>query len=77
MPAPRRKRNQTTVDNSYSKLEEYCIWLNEYYRALRKSGFSTDMAYWIMTNKESYPAWVSFRLPTEDDIIQFMEDEDE
>ena len=80
MATPRKKpvrKVQTVADESYSKLEQYCIWLNEYYKALRKSGFNTDDALWLVVTKESYPKWVEYGAPTADQIADFLEDEDE
>jgi hypothetical protein len=64
MPAkkkPSPKRVRTVADESYSALEQYCIWLNEYYRSLRKAGFPYDIAMTIMMDKESYPDWVPYK----------------
>jgi hypothetical protein len=72
-----RKRKVATVDtDSYNQLEVYCIWLNEYHRALRNAGFSNDNALWLLATKDSYPDWVSFKIPTNTDIAHYM-DEDE
>lgn len=71
------KKRVATVDNEeYSKLEIYCIWLNEFYTALKRAGFRHDLALAIMLDKDSYPAWVDFRIPTIDEIQQNL-DEDE
>lgn len=67
---PSRKKVQTVADESYTPLEQYCIWLNEYYRALRKAGFAVDVAMTIMMDKESYPDWVPYKqniIPDEDE----------
>jgi hypothetical protein len=64
MPAkkkPSRKKVETVADDSYSLLEQYCIWLNEYYTSLRKAGFPYDLALTIMMDKESYPEWAPFK----------------
>jgi len=36
-PRKRTAKVKTVADESYSKLDQYCIWLNEYYRALRRA----------------------------------------
>lgn len=69
-PSPRKKKVQTVADESYSPLEQYCIWLNEYYKALRKSGFPYDIAMTIMMDKDSYPEWAPYKKnynPNEDE----------
>lgn len=80
MPTPRKKKSTPskvkTVDSDFNKLELYCIWLNEYYCALRSAGFNYDIALAIMMDKESYPDWVEFKLPNNDQISKYM-DEDE
>jgi len=34
-----RKPTKALEDQGYSKLDSYCIGLNEFYKSLRKSGF--------------------------------------
>jgi hypothetical protein len=78
MAAPKKKpvtRRRTVKENEYTKLDEYCIWLHEYHKALRRAGFSNDNALWIMTTKESYPDWV--RNPNVNDILNHIDEEDE
>jgi hypothetical protein len=73
--AARKRKVQTVADEGYSKLEEYCIWLNEYKRALRKAGFSNDDALWLVATKDSYPDWING--VTHRDIVQHLEDEED
>jgi len=75
--APRKKKIETVDTDSYSALESYCIWLNEYYKALRKSGFVESIALTIMMDKMSYPDWVSYKMPKDVDIANYLDDEDE
>ena len=35
-----------------------CIALNEYYKALRKAGFSVEIALGILSDKDAYPGWI-------------------
>jgi len=71
-----QKKVKTVEDEQYSELEIYCIWLNEYYSSLLKAGFKADVALSIIMDKDSYPAWVNFKLPTDTDIKKYL-DEDE
>ena len=71
----RKRKVQTVADEGYSKLEEYCIWLNEYKRALRKAGFSNDDALWLVATKDSYPDWINGIQVK--DIVQHLEDEED
>lgn len=78
--ATSRKRKvaprDTMENDSYNRLEMYCIWLNEFYNALLKAGFKSDVAMTIMIDKESYPDWVEWRIPSINEISKYM-DEDE
>ena len=69
-----RKKVEKETESSYSKLEEYCIWLNEYYNALLKSGFEDSIARAMIIDKDSYPEWVSFKTPTKAQIEDFGDD---
>ena len=80
MTTPRKKpvRKVATVkDDSYSELEMYCIWLHEYYNALLRAGFKSDLALTFTIDKGSYPEWVKYRTPSLGEIVEFIEDEDE
>jgi hypothetical protein len=64
----------------YSMLESYCIGLNEYYKALRKSGFTVDQALYIVTATDTYPATILPSpnwLPQSPDRIPYDDDDDE
>ena len=76
-PKKKNTRNRTVAEDTYSELEMYCIWLNEYYKGLRKAGFTVENALWFATTKESYPGWVKYGNPTPEQIEEFLEDEDE
>jgi len=78
MPTPKKPKKVVTVkEDSFSALETYCIWLNEYYKALKKSGFTESIALAIMMDKMSYPDWVSYKMPKDVDIANYLDDEDE
>ena len=75
MAAPKKKpvaKVKTVSDESYSELEIYCIWLNEYYTALKKAGFDHSMAAMLLMDKDSFPDWVSYK-PVQD----LLEEEDD
>lgn len=69
------RKRKTVIDESYSKLDQYAIQMHEYYKSLRKAGFSVENALWVVCAKESHPNWM--QEPTLDDIRQHMEDEEE
>jgi hypothetical protein len=45
----------------YSPMDQFCIGLNEYYKSLRRAGFSVDHALFLITAPATYPATI---LPT-------------
>jgi hypothetical protein len=63
----------------YSPLEQYCISLNEYYKSLRKAGFSVDHSLYLVTAPQTYPATILPQpnwLPDQQDYSDFEDDED-
>lgn len=74
--ATRKKKIETVDTNEYNRLEMYCIWLNEYYASLLRAGFKHDVALALIIDKDSYPDWVNWKIPTNTDISKYM-DEDE
>ena len=58
MAAQRKRKVRTVVDDNYSKLDQYSISLHEFYKSLRKSGFTVDNALWLLASKESHPDWM-------------------
>jgi hypothetical protein len=68
-------RKKQIVDNDYSKLDGYAIELHEFYKSLRRAGFSVDNALYILSAKQAYPDWLQ-TIPTLDDVRKHI-DEDE
>jgi hypothetical protein len=68
-------RKKKVVDEDYSKLDQYAIELHEFYKSLRKAGFTVDNALWILSAKEMRPEWM-VSAPTLDDVRKYL-DEDE
>lgn len=75
MATPRKKKVKTVADEGYSKLEEYCIWLNEFYKSLRKAGFNNDNALWLIATKDAFPEWINE--PNANEILKHLEDEED
>jgi hypothetical protein len=44
--------------DTYNALDAYCIALNEYYKSLRRSGFTEAIALFMITEKDSFPDWI-------------------
>jgi hypothetical protein len=74
--AAQRKRKTKVADESYSKLDQYAIEVHEFYRSLRKAGFTVDNALWLASSRECYPEWMQHNI-TLDDITQHIEDEED
>ena len=51
-------RKTKKIDDLYSPLEQYCIALNEYWLALKRSGFSESIAMALLMDRDSYPDWI-------------------
>ena len=68
-------RKKKVVEEDYSKLDQYAIELHEFYKSLRKAGFTIDNALWILSAKEMRPEWM-VSAPTLDDVRKYL-DEDE
>jgi hypothetical protein len=75
MATPRKRKVKTVADESYSKLDQYAIEMHEFYKSLRKAGFTVDNALWLLAAKESHPDWLQTVTP--DDIRKHIEEEDE
>jgi hypothetical protein len=69
-----RKATKVLEDQDYSALDAYCIALHEYYKSLRKAGWSEGLALFMVTDKDSYPAWI---LPSPVDPNKFGDYDDE
>ena len=67
---------KTVANDDYSKLDQYAIELHEFFKSLRRAGFTNDNALWLLSAKESFPDWLQ-KKPTKEDVRQHLEDEDE
>ena len=64
--------------DTYSKLDAWAICLNEMWTALKKAGFSTDIALALIMDKDAYPDWILPAKPIENiDSIDPDEYEDD
>jgi hypothetical protein len=74
-PRKRTTKVKTVADENYSKLDQYAIELHEFYKSLRRAGFTVDNALWILSAKEMRPDWMQNLSP--EDIRKHIEEEDE
>ena len=75
-PRKRTAKVKTVADEGYSKLDQYSIELHEFYKSLRRAGFTVDNALYILSAKQTYPDWMQSP-PTIDDVKKYMDEEDE
>lgn len=73
--ATTRKKVKTVADEDYSKLDQYAISLHEFYKSLRRAGFTNDNALWLLASKEAHPDWL--RGISVEDIRQHLEGEED
>ena len=73
----RVKKVSTVKDESFTELDMYCIWLDEFYRSLRKAGLPEDVCMGLITDKNSYPDWIRYGKSTEALVAKALEDEDD
>jgi hypothetical protein len=71
-----RKVTKQLEDQGYSKLDAYCIGLQEFWTSLKRSGFDDEIALAIIVEPSAYPGWI---LPDPIDPEKFgdYEDDDE
>jgi len=71
-PRKRAPKVKTVADENYSKLDQYAIELHEFFKSLRRAGFTVDNALWILSAKEMRPEWMKDLSP--EDIRKHIED---
>ena len=75
MATSRKRTVKTVADEGYSKLDQYAIELHEFFKSLRRAGFTVDNALWILSAKEMRPEWMKDLSP--EDIRKHIEDEED
>lgn len=75
MATPRKRKVRTVADEDYSKLDQYAIELHEFYKSLRKAGFTVDNALYILSAKQAYPNWMQD--VTLEDIRKHIDEEED
>jgi hypothetical protein len=71
-----RKVTKQLEEQGYSKLDAYCIGLQEFWSSLKRAGFHDEIALAIIVEPSAYPGWI---LPDPIDPEKFgdYEDDDE
>lgn len=69
-------RKKKVVDEDYSKLDQYAIELHEFYKSLRKAGFSVEISLGVLGMKEIHPEWM-VTAPTLDEVRKHLEEDED
>ena len=70
---PRKK----VIDlDTYNALDAYSIGLHEYYKSLRKAGFSIEICLALLSDRDSYPEWILPTIPDRMNPLPYDDDED-
>jgi len=71
-------RKKAVIDlGAYSALDAHAIALNEWYKSLRKAGFSVDIALGIIVEKDAFPDWILPTIPNKIDTQPYEDDEED
>lgn len=71
-------RKKQVIDlGTYSALDAHAIALNEWYKSLRRAGFSTDLALGIILERDSFPDWILPKLPNKIDPMPYEDDDED
>jgi hypothetical protein len=62
--------------DTYNALDSWAISLQEMYKALRKAGFSVDLALAVIVEPMAYPRWI-LPEPIDPEKLGDYEDEDD
>ena len=63
--------------DTYNALDAWAIGLHEMYRALRRAGFSVDIALGIIMERDAYPDWILPKIPNRIDNIPYEDEDDD
>lgn len=71
------KKVSTVKDESFTELDMYCIWLDEFYRSLRKAGLPSDICMGLITDKNAYPDWIKYGKNTDALVAKALEEDED
>jgi hypothetical protein len=60
----------------YTALDAYCIALHEWYKSLKRAGFSDSWIVVLITDKQAYPDWILPKIPNDLEPKPYEDDED-
>ena len=73
----RVKKVSTVKDESFTELDMYCIWLDEFYRSIIKAGLPDSVALSLIMDKTSYPDWIKYGKVDDAAIAKHLEENEE
>lgn len=71
------KKVSTVRDESFTELDMYCIWLDEYYRSMKKAGLPDSIVMGLLIDKSSYPDWIKYGKIDDADIAKHIEEDED
>jgi hypothetical protein len=72
--APRKK----SIDlEDYTALDAYSICLHEWFKSLKRAGFSDSWIVVLLTDKEAYPDWILPKFPEKLGSQPYEDDEED
>lgn len=81
MATPRKKpvtRRKKAIDlEEYNALDAYCISLHEYFKSLKRAGFTEATALSMIMEKDSYPDWILPNPPNKIDPMPYQDDDED
>jgi hypothetical protein len=60
----------------YTALDAYCIALHEWYKSLKRAGFTDSWIVVLITDKDAYPDWILPKIPNDLEPKRYEDDED-
>ena len=60
----------------YTALDAYCIALHEWYKSLKRAGFTDSWIVVLITDKDAYPDWILPKIPNDLEPKPYEDDED-
>lgn len=63
--------------DTYSALDAHAIALNEWYKALRRAGFTVDLCLAIIIEPSAYPDWIMPTVPNKIDSLPYEDDDED
>lgn len=74
-PATARKKSIDLED--YSALDAYCISLHEWFKSLKRAGFTDSWIVVLLTDKMAYPDWILPSIPNKIDPMPYEDDDED